>query len=36
MNIQPLTLRERNLIMAYTLGLIDFFQYLELWREDVK
>lgn len=28
-----MTLRERNLVKAVHLGLIDFWQFLSLWRE---
>lgn len=28
------TLRELNLLAAYRFGLIDAFQYLELWRTE--
>lgn len=31
---RTLTVRERNLISAYQFGLIDFFQFLEMWRSE--
>jgi hypothetical protein len=27
-----MSLKEQNLVMALKLGLIDWFQYLEMWR----